>query len=67
MNEESQYAHFAQVEYELERLTPMMTACAHGHQQVVHVLLELGADVNHNTQPMRSPLGAAIEGSVTQI
>ena len=54
------------MELEVGRLTPLMVACAKGHHQVVLVLLELGADVRHYIPPSRSPLGAAIEGSVAQ-
>ncbi|KAK7093204.1 serine-rich adhesin for platelets-like [Littorina saxatilis] len=44
------------MEYELQRTTPLILACIHGHRQVVRVLLDLGADVNHGLSATNYPL-----------
>ncbi|XP_070182676.1 E3 ubiquitin-protein ligase MIB2-like isoform X2 [Littorina saxatilis] len=51
------------VELEIQRLTPLILACNRGHRQVVRVLLDCGADVNHCIPPHRTTIGAALERS----
>ncbi|KAK7093237.1 E3 ubiquitin-protein ligase MIB2-like [Littorina saxatilis] len=50
------------VEYEMQDVTPLILASNRGRRQVVRVLLELGADVNHSLSHRRSPMAAALAG-----
>jgi ankyrin repeat protein len=42
--------------------TPLVAACAHGHEAMVCLLLEHGADINEKSEEKGSPLKAAVYG-----
>ncbi|XP_044298895.1 ankyrin repeat and SAM domain-containing protein 6 [Varanus komodoensis] len=52
---------------ELPAITPLMAAVQHGHEAVVHLLLDWGADCNYTVKPMGwTPLMlAAVSGRVS--
>ncbi|KAK7093341.1 E3 ubiquitin-protein ligase MIB2-like [Littorina saxatilis] len=48
------------IEFEQQRATPLIVACNYGQREVVRVLLDLGADVNHGVSRSRYPLASLL-------